>query len=115
MATKPKRWCPRCRAVHDDKCPDAPVWQKPVHQKSGRGGRPWRRKRHETFEEDGYQCRECGRIVTLHGALAGICDHIVPLCEGGTDTKSNRQTLCKPCSDQKTLLESQRGRGGLKP
>ena len=65
--------------------------------------------------DDGFQCRNCGRIVTLHGALAGICDHIVPLCEGGTDIKSNRQTLCQPCSDTKTQQEAQRGRGGSKP
>lgn len=119
MSIKKGRWCNRCKAVHSDKCPDAPVWQKPVYQKSGRGGRPWRRKREQVFERDNFLCCNClslgiETVVTLHGALAGICDHILPLAEGGTDRPSNLQTLCKKCSDEKTQLESLRGRGGAK-
>ncbi|WP_339617216.1 HNH endonuclease [uncultured Gilvimarinus sp.] len=115
VAVKPSRWCPKCRSVHIDKCPNAVAWERPVFKKSGRGGRPWRAKRHSVFERDGYQCCECRRVVTLHGALAGICDHIIPKAEGGTDDQDNLQTLCSMCSDLKTQQESLRGRGGFKP
>lgn len=120
MSIKPGRWCARCKAVHAGKCPDAPVWQKRINKPSGRGGRPWRRKRELVFERDGFMCCNClhhgiETVVTLHGELAGICDHIVSLEEGGTDAMHNLQTLCKKCSDEKTQVESQRGRGRVKP
>lgn len=54
-------------------------------------------------------------VVTLHGTKAGICDHIVPKAAGGSDADANLQTLCQCCSDQKTQLEAQMGRGGAKP
>lgn len=119
MPVKPGRWCARCRRVHSERCPQLEAWAKPVFKKSGRGGRPWQRKREQVFERDGYLCCECAHhgiqtVVTLHGSLAGICDHIVPLEEGGTDDDHNLQTLCKKCSDEKTQLESQRGRGRAK-
>ncbi len=120
MSIKPGRWCSRCRAVHAGKCPDAPVWEKPVFKRSGRGGRPWQRKRERIFERDRYLCQihlqqGIQVVVTLHGNLAGICDHIVPLAEGGTDHESNLQTICKACDKVKTQAESLRGRGGSKP
>lgn len=120
MSIKPGRWCARCKTVHASKCPNAPVWQKRIAKPSGRGGRPWRRKRELVFERDGFMCCNClhhgiETVVTLHGELAGICDHIVSLEEGGTDAMHNLQTLCKKCSDEKTQAESQRGRGRVKP
>lgn len=115
MPKKPSRWCAKCSKVHDSDCPARQAWVKPYGAKSGRGGRPWRRKREETFKADGFMCRSCGRTVTLHGALAGVCDHIIPKAEGGTDEPSNRQTLCKICSDEKTQAEAARGRVGSKP
>jgi len=106
--------------VHAGACPNKPSWQRPVTVGSGRGGRPWRRKREKIFERDGYLCQEHLRagsvvVVTLHGRLSGICDHIVPLSEGGTDAERNLETLCQECSDIKTQAESLRGRGGSKP
>ncbi len=120
MPVKPARWCGKCRAKHSGNCPERVAWQKPVHVESGRGGRPWRRLRKRIFERDGYCCQVCyqaGRVtvVTLHGSLTGICDHIKPKAEGGTDAESNLQTLCQSCSDAKTQAEAQRGRGGAKP
>lgn len=119
MSVKPARWCSRCRRVHADKCPDAPVWEKPIHVKSGRGGRPWQRLRKQVFERDGYLCQiHLSRgevvVVTLHGALAGVCDHITPLAEGGTNNEKNLQTICQSCDREKTQSESLRGRGGAK-
>ncbi|MFV0534603.1 MAG: HNH endonuclease [Cumulibacter sp.] len=120
MPARPPRWCGKCRSIHSGECPARTSWQKPVKTESGRGGRPWRRLRKKVFERDGYCCQLChqaGRvtIVTLHGSLAGICDHVIPKAEGGTDDESNLQTLCLSCSDAKTQAESLRGWGGSKP
>ena len=123
MAKKPSRWCGRCSSVHSGSCPERPKWKKSekseqLHkEQSGRGGRPWRRKRQRVFERDNYLCQEHleqGQLVSvdLHGANAGICDHVIPLSQGGSDDESNLQTLCRICSDAKTQEESLAGRGG---
>ena len=119
MSSRPARWCAKCRASHAGKCPNAVPWVKPVAVKSGRGGRPWQRLRKAIFERDGYICQIHLRkgvvcVVTLHGSLAGICDHIIPVAEGGSDSPENLQTICQECDREKTQLESQRGRGVLK-
>lgn len=48
-------------------------------------------------------CRICGTrdIVTA----ATIVDHIVPLSQGGSDERSNKQGLCEPCHDEKSKAE----------
>lgn len=81
----------------------------------GRGGRPWERKRERVFVRDRYLCQSCKRrglytYVTLHGINHGICDHIVPIAEGGSDLLDNLQTLCQACSREKTQQESGRGK-----
>lgn len=111
MPLKSKRWCARCKSVHADKCPNVPVWEKPVHKKTGRGGRPWQRKRERIFIRDEFLCQICLRlgkltVVTLHGLLGGVCDHIVALERGGSDDDSNLQTICKACDKIKTQNES---------
>lgn len=117
MAIKAPRWCPKCKAIHDGLCPLRPVWVKPQRKTSGRGGRPWTRKREAVFKRDNFLCQIClhkGLLVPvdLHGDNAGICDHKVPLSQGGTDDESNLQTICKPCDKHKTAIESRKGRGG---
>lgn len=117
MATKPGRWCARCRAVHGGACPNAPVWQKPVGKKSGRGGRPWERTRKRIFERDNFLCQiHLAKnelvAVDLHGSNAGVCDHILALEHGGTNSDSNLQTICKACDKEKTHAESMMRRGG---
>lgn len=77
----------------------------------GRGGRPWQRMRERVFESDGFLCRVCrakGRLepVELHGSRAGVCDHIVPMSQGGGDHIDNLQTLCQACDKVKTYGES---------
>ena len=117
MPAKPPTWCAKCRKVHSGPCPERKAWDKPVAKKqSGRGGRPWRRKRQRIFERDDYLCQRHlakGKLVPveLHGPNAGVCDHIVPLAEGGTDDETNLQTICKACDKEKTQAESLRGRG----
>ena len=117
MAIKSPRWCASCKAPHDGDCPKRVAWVKPAHVKSGRGGRPWARKRAAIFIRDHYLCQLClhkGLLtaVDLHGSNAGVCDHKVPLAQGGTDDDENLQTICQSCDKEKTFHESRMGRGG---
>lgn len=73
---------------------------------SGRGGRPWRRKRAAVLVRDQYTCQSCGTIT-----LDLEVDHIVNIAQGGTDDEENLQALCVPCHKLKTAEESARGAG----
>ena len=82
----------------------------------GRGGRAWRRQRERVFRRDDFLCQVClcqGRrtLVTLSGTHHGVCDHIVPISQGGTDHDANLQCLCQACDRAKTWRESQEGVG----
>ncbi len=119
MAIKAPRWCAKCRVSHAGECPQRVVWQKKPAVVSGRGGRPWRRKRERIFNRDNFLCqihflRGELRSVSLSGVDAGICDHKVPLSQGGTDDDENLQTICAECDKEKTSGEALRGRGGKK-
>ena len=76
------------------------------------------RKRERIFRRDKFLCQEHLRngilvSVALHGKNAGICDHIVPIAEGGTEEDSNLQTLCKACDKLKTQKESKKAQYGV--
>lgn len=73
---------------------------------SGRGGRPWRRKRESILLRDKYTCQAC-RIVTLDLEV----DHIVNIARGGKDDDENLQALCVPCHKAKTAVEAAQGGG----
>ncbi|WP_441005289.1 HNH endonuclease [Xanthomonas sp. WHRI 1810A] len=73
---------------------------------SGRGGRPWRRKRAAILIRDEYTCQACS-TVTLDLEV----DHIINVAQGGTDDEANLQALCVPCHKAKTAEESARGAG----
>lgn len=80
---------------------------------SGRGGRPWRRKREAIALRDQYLCQihlKQGKEVVID-LSQGICDHIIPTAEGGSDDPDNLQWICNECSTAKTQQESQRGKG----
>jgi 5-methylcytosine-specific restriction protein A len=49
---------------------------------------------------DGYKCRHCGRL-----SKRLIIDHIIPLHVGGSESDTNRQALCGPCHDIKSVQE----------
>jgi 5-methylcytosine-specific restriction protein A len=68
---------------------------------SGRGGRPWRRKRAAILMRDNYTCRVCG--LTTKDLEA---DHIVNVAQGGNDEDNNLQAICIPCHKAKTARES---------
>ena len=48
------------------------------------------------------KCRHCDVKLTKNFEV----DHAVPLCEGGTNDKTNLQLLCKRCRDNKTQEEA---------
>lgn len=73
---------------------------------SGRGGRPWRRRRAAILVRDQYTCQSCGTIT-----LDLEVDHIVNIAQGGNDDDANLQALCVPCHQSKTAIESAQGSG----
>jgi 5-methylcytosine-specific restriction endonuclease McrA len=63
----------------------------------------WAELRAAVFERDSYTCTYCG----AHGVRLE-CDHVVPVCKGGTSALENLTTACKPCNRAKagkTLAE----------
>lgn len=73
---------------------------------SGRGGRPWRRKREAILVRDKYTCQSCG-LVTSELEV----DHIINVARGGSDADANLQALCVPCHQRKTAAEAAQGGG----
>lgn len=52
-------------------------------------------------------CAHCERVGRV--ALGVIRDHVVPLAEGGAESRENTQLLCKACHDVKSENERRRG------
>ena len=114
---KARKWCSKCKEPHAGQCPKS-GWKGYRHKQgsSGRGGTTWQNRRKRIFERDGYLCQEHKRLgklvsVSLHGINHGVCDHITPLAEGGSDDDENLQTICQSCDKTKTAQEARRGRG----
>lgn len=70
-------------------------------------GLTWHNLRRRVLQEEPTCCR-CPEPST-------ICDHIVPLFEGGTDDRANLQGMCAPCHKDKTAAESARSQGKREP
>lgn len=64
--------------------------------------RAWRRWRLMVLREEPL-CRVCGDA-------ADQVDHITPLSRGGTDERSNLQSLCASCHSKKTSADRLRPR-----
>lgn len=95
-----KVWCYRCRKAHTKGCPKKPkrkAW--PDRDKRRKNDRARRKLKIGRTS----RCSICGAMDSLER------DHIVPLAEGGSDTISNLQILCKGCHRTKTLAEIKRG------
>lgn len=108
MPVKPKTHKP---VKHITKRHEPPGARASSSYGKGRGGRTWSNLRKRIFERDKYLCQMHlaeGKIqpVSLHGENAGICDHIKPISQGGTDEQNNLQTLCKRCDTIKSSKES---------
>ncbi|WP_414156555.1 HNH endonuclease [Pseudomonas sp. BNK-30] len=117
MPLRPQRPCRAqgCRALHrnangycdghaDLAAEQAKAWA--TRKGSGRGGRPWRRKRERILKRDQYLCRcddcaQLGRIREAHEV-----DHIVALAHGGTDDDYNLRAINRDCHKAKTQRES---------
>ena len=54
----------------------------------------WRTRRQEVLERDAFICQYCG-------APAEHVDHILPVCQGGTDNYQNLASACAPCNLKK--------------
>lgn len=53
---------------------------------------------------DKYLCQPCLRAGRYKEAAE--VDHIIPLAKGGTDAMDNLEGICKPCHEEKTLIDS---------
>lgn len=74
-------------AVRDGRCT---VHQRPKTRPGST--RRWREKvRPAVLERDGYRCQVCG-------APAEHVDHIVRVCDGGTDDPANLRATCAACN-----------------
>lgn len=86
-------------------------WQRHQQGKSSsqRGyGSQWRKLRMLVMERDKWLCQPClqqGRPTPAYAV-----DHIVNKAEGGTDSPSNLQAICRPCHQAKTQQEASQAR-----
>jgi 5-methylcytosine-specific restriction protein A len=85
-ATPRKPWQPTPRLFGDQR-------------KRGRAGQ---RDRAQVLAEEP-TCRVCLAAGIIEASTE--VDHIKPLSEGGTDVRSNKQALCKPCHRAKSAAE----------
>ncbi len=79
------------------------AWHPVPAIKQGRvRGRAGQKARAAVIAEEPF-CRTC----LANGLSVGTdeVDHIKPLAWGGTDTRSNKQGLCKPCHEAKSKAE----------
>jgi 5-methylcytosine-specific restriction protein A len=77
----------------------APPTHRPDNRKRGRAGQ---RDRRQVLDEEPF-CRLC--LAADRSTLSVVVDHIKRLADGGSDERSNKQALCKPCHDAKTASE----------
>jgi 5-methylcytosine-specific restriction enzyme A len=102
-----KRVCPSCGRIGCEEHKRKP-WQEttPRRNRTVSGWQQGRRRRY-VLRRDNLTCHRCGRVYVA-GDL--ICDHVVPLAEGGADDVSNLAPLCRDCNRIKTAEEAKRGR-----
>jgi hypothetical protein len=60
-----------------------------------------RATRFAIFERDGFRCRYCGSGPKVNNSIILEIDHMVPVCEGGTNDPGNLVTACNVCNSGK--------------
>lgn len=83
-------------------------WRKKENSGKRGYGHRWRQIREQIYQRDKGLCQEClrnGRYTT-----GTDVDHVIPKSQGGTDSPSNLQLLCRDCHKQKTAREALNGR-----
>lgn len=111
MPKMPPRPCsePRCRnmSTKNGKCDNhqPEPWKSSKSKTAAeRGyGHAWKKLRDKIMRRDDHLCQNCLRagIVTK----AQEVDHILNKANGGTDSPSNLEAICKPCHKEKTIKE----------
>jgi len=56
----------------------------------------WIKIKKRIFKRDNYKCQYCGQYVEKPE-----CDHINPICNGGSNSPDNLTTSCSTCNRQK--------------
>jgi 5-methylcytosine-specific restriction protein A len=103
--------CVKCgeRATSGPYCPThVPVRPESTRAayRSGYRDPAYYRERQATLNRARGACEECGeRVERLE------VDHIVPLRDGGANTRANLRALCVPCHQRKTRSDRRRRRG----
>jgi 5-methylcytosine-specific restriction protein A len=77
-------------------------------------GSAWKALRVQVLGDEPY-CRKCIADGLAEPNRSDICDHIIPLAEGGTNERDNLAGLCHTCHNEKTLAESARSQGRREP
>lgn len=60
-------------------------------------------EKNSIYWRDSGTCQLCKEILR---DMRWECDHILPLCDGGSNDRSNLQSLCANCHAEKTGLEA---------
>ena len=70
-------------------------------------GHAWMRIRHRIQVRDKYRCQTCLR-AGRHAPPdpSNEVDHVVPLCQGGTNRDDNLEIICSECHIAKTTREA---------
>ena len=61
----------------------------------------WRLIRQTVFARDSFRCAYCQRKCGPNSRFTH-CDHIIPICQGGTDDLANLTTACASCNLKKS-------------
>ncbi|MDP2630538.1 MAG: HNH endonuclease signature motif containing protein [Candidatus Uhrbacteria bacterium] len=61
--------------------------------------------RYSVFKRDNFRCKICG-VGTLESRL--VIDHIIPIVNGGTNSKENLRAVCSACNHGKMIYEREK-------
>ncbi len=69
----------------------------------------WYALRFEILERDDFTCQYCGQHAP--NVMLEV-DHVIPVCEGGSDDRENLATACTACNRGKEGLRARRQAAG---